>query len=107
MSLPHSILRWLRRSAMSLLAAVLAVSAFAAIDVDAAPSDRFQENYQPYGSQINNTAAGFTQRGFAGHTQDKPALVYMGGRYYNPLTARFLSIDPKEADPSDLHSLNR
>ncbi len=67
----------------------------------------FKENYQPYGSQINNTAAGYTQRGFAGHTQDKPALVYMGGRYYSPLTARFLSIDPKEADPSDLHSLNR
>ncbi len=67
----------------------------------------FKENYQPYGSQINGTAAGYTQRAFAGQRQDKPDLIYMGGRYYNPMIGRFLSIDPKEADPSDLHSLNR
>ena len=67
----------------------------------------FKENYQPYGSQINATAQGYTQRAFAGHRQDNPDLIYMGARYYNPLVGRFLSIDPKEADPSDLHSLNR
>ena len=67
----------------------------------------FKENYQPYGSQINSTAGGYTQRAFAGHKQDKPDLIYMGARYYNPMVGRFLSIDPKEADPSDLHSLNR
>lgn len=67
----------------------------------------FKENYQPYGSQINGTASGYTQRAFAGHKQDKPDLIYMGGRYYNPQIGRFLSIDPREADPSDLHSLNR
>lgn len=67
----------------------------------------FKENYQPYGSQLNGTAVGYTQRGFAGRTQDAPNLIYMGGRYYNPFIGRFLSIDPKEADPSDLHSLNR
>jgi RHS repeat-associated protein len=67
----------------------------------------FKEGYRPYGSQINGLAGGFTKRGFAGHAQEQPNLIYMGGRYYNPLLARFLSIDPKEADPSDLHSLNR
>lgn len=67
----------------------------------------FKENYQPYGSQLNGTAAGYTQRAFTGKTQDAPNLIYMGGRYYNPTIGRFLSIDPKEADPSDLHSLNR
>lgn len=56
---------------------------------------------------LNNTAAGYTQRGFGGHTQHGEDLVYMGARYYNPLSGRILSIDPKEADPSDLHSLNR
>jgi RHS repeat-associated protein len=67
----------------------------------------YKENYQPYGYQINGTASGYTNRAFAGKTQDKPDLIYMGGRYYNPLVARFVSMDPKEADPSDLHSLNR
>jgi RHS repeat-associated protein len=67
----------------------------------------FKEGYEPYGSQLNGTAAPWTQRAFAGGKQETPELVYMGGRYYNPITARFTSIDPKEADPSDLHSLNR
>ncbi|MEQ1718706.1 MAG: RHS repeat-associated core domain-containing protein, partial [Hyphomicrobium sp.] len=67
----------------------------------------FKENYQPYGSQLNGTAAPWTKLAFAGRTQDKTDLIYMGGRYYNPVIGRFLSMDPKEADPSDLHSLNR
>ena len=67
----------------------------------------FKENYQPYGLQLNGTGTAYTNRAFAGKTQDKSDLIYMGGRYYNPLAARFLSIDPQEADPSDLHSLNR
>ena len=67
----------------------------------------FKESYEPYGSTINGTAQGYTQRAFAGKKQDSADLIYMGARYYNPLVGRFLSIDPKEADPSDVHGLNR
>jgi RHS repeat-associated protein len=67
----------------------------------------FKENYQPFGLELNGTSNAYTNRAFAGKTKDRVDLIYMGGRYYNPLMARFLSIDPKEADPSDLHSLNR
>lgn len=67
----------------------------------------FKENYQPYGSQLNGTASGYTQRAFAGNTQDAADLIYMGARYYNPKIGRFLSIDPQEAVLSNLHGLNR
>jgi RHS repeat-associated protein len=67
----------------------------------------FKDHYLPYGSPMNDAGSGYTQRAFAGNKQDKRDLIYMGGRYYNPLIGRFLSIDPQEADPSDIHSLNR
>jgi len=35
----------------------------------------FKENYQPYGSQINGSAPGYTQRAFAGHKQDASDLI--------------------------------
>lgn len=66
----------------------------------------YKEHYRPYGERVNN-AYQLNNVWFAGQKQDRPDLIYMGGRYYNPQIGRFLSIDPKEADPSDLHSLNR
>jgi len=67
----------------------------------------FTEGYSPYGEALAASAEAWTKRRFAGQTQDTPGLIYMGGRYYNPQIGRFLSVDPKEADPGDLHSLNR
>jgi RHS repeat-associated protein len=67
----------------------------------------YKENYRPYGEQLNATGNDYNQQWFAGQKQDASDLIYMGARYYNPVLGRFLSIDPKEVDPQDLHSFNR
>jgi RHS repeat-associated protein len=67
----------------------------------------YKENYRPYGEQLNGAGNGFNKQWFTGQTQDSSDLIYMGARYYNPFTGRFLAMDPKEVDPKDLHSFNR
>lgn len=54
------------------------------------------------------TASSETHRGFTGHEMlDAVQLVHMGGRIYDPLTARFLSPDPFVQSPDNLQNLNR
>lgn len=49
-----------------------------------------------------------THRGFTGHEMlDLVGLVHMGGRIYDPITARFLSPDPFVQSPDNLQNLNR
>lgn len=49
-----------------------------------------------------------THRGFTGHEMlDAVGLVHMGGRIYDPITARFLSPDPFVQSPDNLQNLNR
>lgn len=68
----------------------------------------YKETYRPYGERLFGLPGfGTNPNWFAGQKQDALDLIYMGGRYYNPQIGRFLSMDPKEADPSDLHGLNR
>jgi RHS repeat-associated protein len=55
--------------------------------------------YEPYG----NTAAGTvpTTVGYTGHVNDPElGLTYMQARYYDPIAARFLSVDPVVTDTS-------
>lgn len=55
-----------------------------------------------------SASAGETHRGFTGHEMlDLVGLVHMGGRVYDPLTARFLSPDPFVQTPDNLQNLNR
>ena len=66
------------------------------------------EHYAPFGKRYNGSPSDASNGvWFAGQKQDATGLIYMGGRYYSPEMGRFFSMDPKEADPSDLHSLNR
>jgi RHS repeat-associated protein len=78
-------------------------SAIAGVNTNGAT---FIDSYKPYGERLH-AAPGESGIWFAGKKQDKPDLIHMGGRYYNPQIGRFLSIDPKEADPSDVHGINR
>jgi RHS repeat-associated protein len=49
-----------------------------------------------------------SHRGFTGHEMlDAVGLVHMGGRIYDPITARFLSPDPFVQSPDNLQNLNR
>lgn len=61
--------------------------------------------YEPYGL----TASGTTPTvGYTGHVNDADTgLVYMQQRYYDPVAARFLSIDPVTTDADTGGSFNR
>jgi RHS repeat-associated protein len=62
--------------------------------------------YEAYG----NTAAGSVPRdiGFTGHVNDPDTgLVYMQQRYYDPMAARFMSLDPVVTDANTGTAFNR
>jgi RHS repeat-associated protein len=69
----------------------------------------WKENYRPYGSKYNNSAASNANAmGFAGRPYDASSgLSYMEARYYDPLLGRFLGVDPAPLNPSSVHGLNR
>jgi RHS repeat-associated protein len=69
----------------------------------------WKANYGPYGVEVNSPPAGVADHiGFSGHPVDRDTgLIYMGGRYYDPVLGRFLSPDPATPDPNNVHSLNR
>ncbi len=63
-------------------------------------------DYAPYGSQAMGVAR--DGPGYTGHVNDADTgLVYMQARYYEPVTARFLSIDPKAPIAGNAFNFNR
>src|SRR5258706_16192290 len=65
------------------------------------------ESYKPHGERLNGQLVAnkiwYTSR----HQDDDTGLVYMGARYYDPVTGRFMGVDPKRFQGSDIHSFNR
>ncbi len=59
--------------------------------------------YDPWGNVRQRTGTSANRRAFTGHYEDaETGLLYMGARYYDPSTGRFLSRDsaaPSETDP--------
>ncbi|GGY57285.1 RHS repeat-associated core domain-containing protein [Parvularcula lutaonensis] len=54
----------------------------------------WRESYTPFGEVRNNPAGNQDETGFTGHVWDQATgLVYAQARFYNPVTARFLSSD--------------
>jgi len=55
----------------------------------------WRESYTPFGELLDDPSANRNQPGFTGHVRDAATgLTYAQARYYNPVTARFLSPDP-------------
>lgn len=69
----------------------------------------WRESYRPYGERLTNSAAAKDNKiWFTGRRQDpETGLVYMGARYYDPVTGRFMSTDPIGFDDQNIHSFNR
>lgn len=63
-------------------------------------------DYRPYGEQTLGQPP--NGPGYTGHVNDPDTgLVYMQGRYYDPETGRFLSVDPVGPTPGDVFGFNR
>jgi RHS repeat-associated protein len=68
--------------------------------------------YEPYGGfaagNYNPGSTGLTDIGFTGHVNDPDTgLVYMQQRYYDPIAARFMSVDPVVTNANTGKSFSR
>lgn len=65
-------------------------------------------SYAAFGRTVAKGGAQANERGFTGQREDSEVgLIYMGARYYDPLTGRFISPDTIVPDPENPQSLNR
>lgn len=78
---------------------------------DAAGNQVWKESYRPYGQKLRDEPAsrdGKNKIGFAGSPFDaSTGLSYMGARYYDPVTGRFMGVDPVGFQEGNVHSFNR
>ncbi|PWK89662.1 RHS repeat-associated core domain-containing protein [Fulvimonas soli] len=65
-------------------------------------------DYKPYGSSVPSTGAPPDGPGYSGHVNDPDTgLIYMQARYYDPGSARFLSVDPDDPGLGNVFNYNR
>jgi len=65
-------------------------------------------DYAPYGTAVASMSPAPNGPGYTGHVNDPDTgLVYMQARYYDPVTARFLSTDPVSSSAGDAFKFNR
>lgn len=69
----------------------------------------WREVYAPYGERLRQELSPRTNRlWFTRHHQDEDSgLIYAGARHYDPVVARFLSVDPAPVRTEDSFSVNR
>jgi RHS repeat-associated protein len=64
--------------------------------------------YAAFGDVLNTFGSADNARGFGAHWRDEEShLVYMGGRYHDPVIGRFTQPDPVIPEPGDPQSWNR
>ncbi len=69
--------------------------------------NKIQEtSYTPFGS-IWKTDSSLTDKLYTGHRHDSTGLIYAKARYYDPISARFITPDTLIPEPYNPQSLNR
>lgn len=65
-------------------------------------------DYTPYGVPVQVMSGAPDGPGYTGHVNDPDTgFVYMQARYYDPLSQRFLSVDPIASSGADIYGFNR
>lgn len=77
-------------------------------EADASGNITARFDYAPYGTAVASMSPAPNGPGYTGHVNDpETGLVYMQARYYDPVTAHFLTVDPKAPAPGNTFNFNR
>jgi len=68
----------------------------------------WKEAYRPYGERIRKEDANTNDIWYTGKPhEEEMGLSYFGARWYDPVTGRFMAIDPVGVKEENIHSFNR